>query len=139
MNLDHRSLDGELAAFLFQQPRAVHQFAFVDLPLGLRRVEEGQRRQRVIALAAFRRRFGRGLEIRRRRRRGHSHFRPPRRRVLEVRSADTSRVFPIRPAEASRSIGIPELGAAGATRAIGVAELSSTEASRSIRIRPAGA
>ena len=36
MDLDDRALDRELAALLLEQPRAIHQLALVDLPLGSR-------------------------------------------------------------------------------------------------------
>ena len=64
-----RALDRELAAFLLEQPRAVHQLALVDLALGLRRVEQRERRQRVLALAALGRRLGRRFRIGQRQRR----------------------------------------------------------------------
>ncbi len=63
MNLDHRPFDRELAAFLFEQASAIHQLAFVDLAFGLRRVEERQRRQGVVALPAFRGRLRDRLRI----------------------------------------------------------------------------
>ena len=69
MNLHDAAFDRELAALLLEQPRAVHQLALVDLALGLRRVEQRQRRQRVVALAAFGRRLRRRLRIERQRRR----------------------------------------------------------------------
>ena len=46
MNLRDRAFDRELAALLFEQARAFHQLALVDLPLGLRRIEQRQRRNR---------------------------------------------------------------------------------------------
>ena len=66
------ALDGELAALVLEQPRAIHQLAFVDLALGLGRVEQRERRQRVAAHAALDRRArdGVGLAQRQRRRRG---------------------------------------------------------------------
>ena len=51
MNLRDGAFDGELAAFLFEQARAFHQLALVDLPLGLRRIEQRQRRNRERAVA----------------------------------------------------------------------------------------
>jgi len=35
VNLGDAALDGELAAFLLEQPGAVHELAFIDLALGL--------------------------------------------------------------------------------------------------------
>ena len=54
MNLRDLSFDGELAAFLLELPRGVHQLALVNLLLGLRGVEERQRGQRKRPLAARR-------------------------------------------------------------------------------------
>ena len=68
MYLDDGSLDRELAALLLEQPRAVHELPLVDLALGLRRIEERQRRQRVVPLPPFRRRLCLRLRIRQRRR-----------------------------------------------------------------------
>ena len=42
MDLHDGPLDRELAALLFEQPRAVHQLALVDLALALGRVEQGK-------------------------------------------------------------------------------------------------
>ena len=47
VDLHDRAFDRELAALLFEQPRAFHQLALVDLALGLRRIEQRQRRERV--------------------------------------------------------------------------------------------
>ena len=69
MDLHDRALDRELAAFLFEQARAVHQLALVDLALGLGRVEQRERRQGVLALAALGRRLGHRLRIGQRQRR----------------------------------------------------------------------
>ena len=69
VNLHDAALDRELAALLLEQPRAVHQLALVDLALGLRRVEQRDRRQRVVALAALGRRLRRRLGIGQRQRR----------------------------------------------------------------------
>ncbi len=44
MNLDDRTLDGELAALFLEQARRLHQLAFVDLALGLGRIEQRRRR-----------------------------------------------------------------------------------------------
>ncbi len=81
MDLRDRPLDRELAAFLFQQARAVHQLALVDLALGLGRVEQRQRRQGIVALAPLGRRFGHRLRVGQRQRRGrHGDLRRLRRR-----------------------------------------------------------
>ncbi len=69
MDLHDAAFDRELAALLLEQPRAVHQLALVDLALGLRRVEQRERRQRVLALAALGRRLGGRLGIGERQRR----------------------------------------------------------------------
>ena len=82
MDLDHRSFDRELAALFFQETRAVHQFALVDLALGLRRIEQRERRQRIVALPAFGRRLGDRFRIRQwEGRRRHGHFRRASRRL----------------------------------------------------------
>ena len=52
MNLRDGALDGELAAFFLEQTRAFHELALVDLALGLRRVEQRQRRNRERPVAA---------------------------------------------------------------------------------------
>ena len=70
VNLDDRSFDRELAALLLEQPRPFHQLALVDLALGLRRVEQRHRRERVRALLALGRHLLR-LGQRQRRRRRH--------------------------------------------------------------------
>src|SRR5215471_13929602 len=49
LNSNVAAFDSELAALLFEQARAVHQFPFVDAALLLARVEQGQRRERVLA------------------------------------------------------------------------------------------
>ena len=54
MNLDDRTFDREFAALLFEQPRAVHQLALVDLAFAARRVEQRERRQRIGAFACAR-------------------------------------------------------------------------------------
>jgi hypothetical protein len=54
VNLHDRAFDRELPALVFEQPGAFHELALVDLPLGLRRVEQGHRRERVFALLSFR-------------------------------------------------------------------------------------
>ena len=51
MDLRDLAFDGKLAALLFELPGGFHQLAFVDLLLGLRRVEQRRRRERVRALA----------------------------------------------------------------------------------------
>ena len=71
MNLDHAALDRELAALFFQQPRTLHQLALVDLSLGLRRVEERQRRQGEPAHPAFHGSSRRGVDLVERQRWGH--------------------------------------------------------------------
>jgi hypothetical protein len=69
VNLDDRPLDGELAALLLEEPRAVHQLALVDLALATGCVEQRQRRQRVAVLAALGRCVT--LRFRERQRSGH--------------------------------------------------------------------
>ncbi len=58
MDLCHGAFDGKLAAFLFEQLRAFHELALVDLPFGFRRIEQGKGRHRERAdpagLARFR-------------------------------------------------------------------------------------
>ena len=43
VNLDDGPRDRELAALLLEQPRRLHQLAFVDLPLGARGIEQRRR------------------------------------------------------------------------------------------------
>ncbi len=59
MNLDDRAFHGKFAALLFEQPRRIHQFAFVNLVLVLGSVEQREGRRRVAALAPFGRDSGR--------------------------------------------------------------------------------
>ena len=66
MDLHDRAFDRELAALLFEQPRALHQLALVELPLRLGGVEQGERRQGVVALAALGRRLRDRLGVRHR-------------------------------------------------------------------------
>ena len=54
VNLDDGAGDRELVALLLEQPRGVHQLALVDLPLGLRRVEQRERREREAVAASSR-------------------------------------------------------------------------------------
>ncbi len=76
MNLHDAAFHREFAAFLLEQPRAVHQLALVDLALGFRRIEQRHRRQCIVALAAFRRRLRGRFRVReRQRRRRHRHLR----------------------------------------------------------------
>jgi len=63
MDLRDGAFDGELAAFLFEQARAIHQFALVDLADRLRRVEQRGGRQGVVAFAPFGRRLGGRLRV----------------------------------------------------------------------------
>ena len=65
MNLHDRAFDRELAALFLEQPRALHQLALVDLPLGLRRIEQRHRRQREAAHPALDRRARRRRRSRR--------------------------------------------------------------------------
>ena len=58
MDLRDLAFDRELAALLLELPRGVHQLALVDLALGLRRVEQRQRRQREGAVLPLRGRLG---------------------------------------------------------------------------------
>ncbi len=58
VDLNRLALHGELAAFLFEEARRVHQFALVHLALRARGVEQGKRGQREIAATSF----GRGLD-----------------------------------------------------------------------------
>ena len=60
MNLCNRTFDCELTAFLFEQARAFHQLALVDLPLGLRCIEKRQwrKRKRAVPSRLARLRFG---------------------------------------------------------------------------------
>ena len=53
VDLHDRTFHRELAAFLFEQPRAVHQLTLVDLAFGPGRIEQSERWQRVGALLAF--------------------------------------------------------------------------------------
>ena len=65
MNLRDRAFDGELAALLLEQARAFHQLALVDLALGLRRIQQRQRRNRERADPPRRPRLGIGERQRR--------------------------------------------------------------------------
>ena len=110
VNLHHRAFDGELAALLLEQARRVHQLALVDLALGLRRIEQRRRRQRVAAQAALggaaADRLGIGQRQRRRDRRlraflddGRRHARPtPRGRRGQFVVVLVVERFPTRPA-----------------------------------------
>jgi len=49
MDLGDGAFDRELAALLLEVARRFHQLAFVDLVLGLRRIKQRDRRQRVRA------------------------------------------------------------------------------------------
>ncbi len=63
MDLRHRAFDRELAALLFEQARTIHQFALIDLPNGLWRVEQRHRGKRVVAFAPLGRGLGHRLRI----------------------------------------------------------------------------
>ena len=120
MNLDDRAFDRELAALLLEQPRAVHQLALVDLALGLRRVEQRERRQRVLALAALGRRLRRRLGIgQRQRRRRHGDLRRLRRRErLRAAERPARRRGGRRPSASSRRVALRR-GCGGAPRDCG--------------------
>ena len=57
MNLDNGAFDGEFAALVFEQARAVHQLALVDLDGAASGIEERNGRQGVGALAPLGRSF----------------------------------------------------------------------------------
>ena len=69
VNLHHGTLDRKLAALLLEQAGRFHQLALVDLALGLRRIEQRDRRQGVRTEPAFE--VALGLRQRQGRRHGH--------------------------------------------------------------------